>query len=350
MTDFLVDEKEIREYTFSEIKKSFEHHFNHCESYRRFCEDGYHISPADLNSFEDLEKIPQIPTAVFKSVDICSVDKETCRCCKSSGTNGAVSKIYRNRRTVQAFLESVLRETKRMYGLTAENCVIYNLGPAEEEAGDVWLAYAMGFLRNAVESFCFMQQGVLETGRLLQMLQEHNSAKRIVLLGPPAFYVRLFEYMKNKEMCLRLPENTLLLTAGGWKSKSGDTMSRDEFNELIVKYLGIGDAQIFDVYNQVESNTPFFECQYHNKHVPEGFHIIVRDPRTFKPLAEGREGVVTFLDSSSDSYPAFVTTDDVGYVTSDCQCGRKGQIFHYVRRVKTVETKGCAMKLDQQMV
>jgi len=350
MTDFLVDEKEMREYTFSEIKKSFEHHFNHCESYRRFCEDGYHFSPADVNSFADLEKIPQIPTAVFKSIDICSTDKETCKCCKSSGTKGAVSKIYRNRQTVQSFLDSVLRETNRMYGITAENCVIYDLGPSEEEAGDVWLAYAMGFLQHAVESFHFMKQGVLETGRLLEMLQEHNSTKRIVLLGPPAFYVRVFEYMKTIGMNLRLPESTLLLTAGGWKSKSGDTMSREVFNELIVKYFGIGEEQIYDVYNQVESNTPLFECGCHNKHVPEGFHIIVRDPRTFEPLEEGREGVVTFLDSSSDSYPAFVTTDDIGYVTSECPCGRKGQVFHYVRRVKTVETKGCAMKLDQKMI
>lgn len=349
MADFLVDETEMQEYTFSEIKKSFEHHFRHCESYRRFCEEGYHITPADLYSFADLEKIPQIPTAVFKSIDICSVEKETCKCCKSSGTKGAVSKIYRNKQTVRAFLESVLREAKRMYGLTAENCVIYDLGPAEEEAGDVWLVYAMGFLRNAVESFHFMQQGVLETGRLLEMMQKHNSAKRIVLLGPPAFYVRVFEYMEETGMQLQLPESTLLLTAGGWKSKSGDTMSRETLNALIVKYLGIGEAQIYDVYNQVESNTPFFECRCHNKHVPEGFHIIVRDPRTFEPLAEGREGVVTFLDPSSDSYPAFVTTDDIGFVTSACPCGRKGQVFHYVRRVKTVETKGCAMKLDQKM-
>ena len=78
--------------------------------------------------------------------------------------------------------------------------------------------------------------------------------------------------------------------------------------------------------------------------------MIVRDPRTFEKLDDGKEGVITFLDSSSNSYPAFVVTDDIGYVTNGCDCGLNGQVFHYVRRVETVETKGCAMKLDQKIL
>lgn len=349
MSFLLKNKKEPQNLLFTKLKENFEHHFQSCEPFRNYCVDFNKFTPEKLNSFNDLYMIPQISTAVFKAMDVCSVDKESCKCCKSSGTKGTVSKIYRDKQTVQAFLDSIVEQANLMYGLTADNCVIYNLGPSEEEAGDVWIAYAMGFLKTVYESYNFMHGGVLESDKLIEALKNHTSEKRIVMLGAPALFVRIFEIMETKGIHLNLPNDALLLTAGGWKSRTGDTMSREALNSLITKYFGIGDSQIYDVYNQVESNTPFFECRYHHKHVPAGFLMIVRDPRTLEKLEDGKEGLVTFLDSSSNSYPAFVLTDDIGYVTEGCECGIKGQIFHYVRRVNTVETKGCAMKLDQKV-
>ena len=348
MTDF--PKNKYADETFSKIKKSFEYHYTHCESYRNYCQHGYEeFTPEDLNQFEDLYKIPQISTAIFKTLDVCSTDKDSCKCCKSSGTKGTVSKIYRDKQTVQAFQNSIVEQANLMYGLTTDNCVIYNLGPSEEEAGDIWIAYVMGFLKNVYESYNFMHGGVLESDKLIDAVKNHTSKKRIVLLGAPALFIRVFEFMETKGIHLSLPDDALFLTAGGWKSRTGDTMSREALNELITKYFGIGESQIFDIYNQVESNTLFFECRYHHKHIPTDFLMIIRDPRTLEKLDDGQEGLVTFLDPGSNSYPAFVMTDDIGYVTEGCECGFKGQIFHYVRRVKTVETKGCAMKLDQNL-
>ena len=348
MVKFLENENEIRDYTFSEIKKSFAHHYQSCESYRKFC-DFHEFTPEKLISFEDLYSIPQIPTSIFKSLTVCSADKDSCKCCTSSGTKGAVSRIYRDDQTIRAFLETIVADAGKMYGLTKENCVVFNLGPSAEEAGDIWLAYVTGFLRYAVETHNYMHGGVLETEKLLADLKGCSADKRIVLLGAPALFMRVFSDMDAAGVSLQLPENTVVFTAGGWKSKTGAPLTREALCGLFTKYFGIGDAQYFDVYNQVESNTPFFECRCHNKHIPAGFLAVVRDPVTFEKVEDGKEGVVSFLDSSSSSYPAFVITDDIGSVTNGCECGLQGQVFHYVRRVRTVETKGCALKLDQKM-
>ena len=342
------DENELKDYTFSEIKKSFEYHYQNCDQYRKFC-DLHKINPDKLSSFEDLYSIPQIPTAVFKSVDVCSVDKGTCKCCQSSGTKGIVSKIYRDEKTIRAFLGSIIDIVRDSYGIKNDNCIIYNLGPKEEEAGDLWIAYAMGFLRYEFETYNFVHSGLLQSEKMIEQLKDHDNSKRMVLLGAPALFLRLFEYMDTIGQKLHLPNDAILFTAGGWKSKTGDTLTRSEMCERFSEYFGISEKQYFDIYNQVESNTPFFECKCHNKHIPAGYLVIIRDPVTFEKVEDGQEGVITFLDPSSNSYPAFVITDDIGSVTTDCECGYKGQILHYGRRVKTVETKGCAMKLDQKM-
>lgn len=349
MTDILNDENEIRQYTFSEMQKSFAHHYQNCQLYRQFC-DLHQFTPPQLTCFADLYNIPQIPTAIFKSLAVCSVDQETCKCCTSSGTKGYVSRIYRDGRTIRAFLDSIVRDLDSMYGLTPENCIIYNLGPSEEEAGDIWIAYVTGFLKHAFETYQYMHAGILETARFIQDLQAHPAEKRIALLGAPILFMKVFEYMERSGTVLHLPESALIFTAGGWKSKSGEALPRDILCAKFNRYFGTGQTQYFDVYNQVESNTPFFECRCGGRHVPAGYLVIARDPVTLKALPDSEEGVISFLDSSANSYPAFVITDDIGSVTTGCRCGYKGQVFHYGRRVKSVESKGCAIKLDQKIV
>lgn len=348
MFRYINDENERNEFTFNEIKKCFEFHYNNCIQYKVFC-DINEIEPSDINEFDDLYKIPQIPTAVFKSLDVHSVDKRACKCCTSSGTKGAVSRIYRDEATIRSFVETIRMDAGLLYGLTIDNCVVYNLGPSAAEAGDIWIAYVTGFLRNILETHNFMHSGVLETDALVEKLRNADGTKRIVLLGAPALFMKVFADMERNNIHLELPADAIVFTAGGWKVKSDISLGRDAICSMFKMYFGIDESQYFDVYNQVESNTPFFECKYHKKHIPAGFLAIIRDPVTLEKLDDGEEGIMTFIDSSSKSYPAFVMTDDIASVSEGCECGIGGQVFNYVRRVTAVETKGCALKLDQKM-
>ncbi|MBO4863973.1 MAG: hypothetical protein J5517_06390 [Eubacterium sp.] len=346
MTDYLDEEKDIKEYTFLEIKKSFEYHYKNCDSYRKYC-DLYRFTPDQLNVFDDMNVIPQIPTSIFKSIDVSSVEIESCKCCKSSGTKGLISKVYRNDETLWSFMNTAVKAIDKLYDFKLDNTIIYNLGPSIGEANDIWFSYATGFLDNVLETHYYMHNGILEYDKFLNDISNSDPEKNTFLLGPPSIYLKLINYMEEREIKLSLSDKSFVFTAGGWKNRNGDVMTRKSFSALIDVYLGVNESHLFDIFNQVESNTLLFECKCHNKHVPAGFHVIVRDPVSFEKVEDGKEGVITFLDSSSNSYPAFVITDDIGYVTNGCECGYKGQVFHYVRRVKTVETKGCAMKMDQ---
>ncbi len=345
---FINDDDLRKKFTFDEIKKSFESHYINCESYRKYC-DSCSFTPSQLNDFNDLYSIPQIPTAIFKSVDVYSGDKSECKCCTSSGTKGVVSKIYRDRKTIESFVETIEQTVSKLYGLTKENSVIFNLGPELEEAGDIWLAYVTGFLKNVYETYNFMHSGIFETDKLIEKIN-NTSGKRIVLLGAPVLFMKLFADLKAKNIKMTLPKDSVAFTVGGWKSINGDVLTRNELCEMFREYLDIETNQYYDIYNQVESNTPFFECKNHKKHIPSGYLVIIRDPVTLEKMNNGEEGIISFLDSSAGSYPSFVISDDIGSVSEKCECGIGGQILNYKRRVQTVEAKGCALKIDQRLV
>jgi long-chain-fatty-acid---luciferin-component ligase len=98
----------------------------------------------------------------------------------------------------------------------------------------------------------------------------------------------------------------------------------------------------------VELNTVLFECDRHRLHIPPWLHVSARDPGTLDALPSGQTGVLAWLDPTAASYPAFLLSDDFGVVNdSACACGRSGESVAIVRRVRKVEARGCALKLDR---
>ena len=236
MVRFIENEKERKDFTFTEIKKSFCFHYQNCDSFRAYC-DMYHFTPDSINTFEDLYMIPQITTTIFKSMDVLSKEKRSCKCCTSSGTKGVVSRIYRDKATVRAFLDSVYSGLNRFYDMDIKETVILNLGCDKEEAGDVWLAYVTGFLNSDMETRNFVHSGILETQKLVETINDPEMKKRILLLGPPTLFLKVFEDMEKENIKVKLPENAVVITAGGWKNKSNISLSREEFLKKLNIYF-----------------------------------------------------------------------------------------------------------------
>lgn len=79
--------------------------------------------------------------------------------------------------------------------------------------------------------------------------------------------------------------------------------------------FGLNDiSQIRDTFNQVELNTCFFEDDQQRKCVPPWVYARALNPRTLQPLSDGEIGLMSYMDASATSYPAFLITDDLGYV------------------------------------
>jgi long-chain-fatty-acid---luciferin-component ligase len=100
----------------------------------------------------------------------------------------------------------------------------------------------------------------------------------------------------------------------------------------------------------VELNTLLSECECGNKHIPVWLDVFALDMETYEVADNGVLGLLGFLDASARSFPAFIISGDLGYISfdDDCPCGRKGRCVKVVRRINTIDSRGCALKMSHR--
>src|SRR5712691_8411839 len=92
------------EFQFSVIRDAFVFHYERCTPYRRFA-NGAGVRPESLRAYDDLRRIPLIPSSLFKELDIRSVPpQDVAKVCLSSGTRGILSRVPRDTVTLERFL------------------------------------------------------------------------------------------------------------------------------------------------------------------------------------------------------------------------------------------------------
>jgi len=124
------------------------------------------------------------------------------------------------------------------------------------------------------------------------------------------------------------------------------------FNEQLADAFGIKPLDIIDIYGFTEQmglNYPDCECGC--KHTSTYARVVVRDPVTREVLPDGKEGMLEFITPIPHSYPGnVILTDDIGYIESEpCPCGRSGQRFRVVGRMKKAEVRGCGDILSAKL-
>jgi long-chain-fatty-acid---luciferin-component ligase len=152
--------------------------------------------------------------------------------------------------------------------------------------------------------------------------------------------------MEEGRRCVRLDDNSFVVSAGGWKQRQNEAISRDEYTRRVTGAFGIDAGRARDSYNMVELNSVLNECEFHEKHVVPWVDVQARDARTNQVIEDGELGCLAFYDGSALSYPCFVLAEDYGFVYSDkCRCGRIGKRVKVVRRLEGIESRGCALKM-----
>ena len=341
---------DIKEIQTNLISESFKYHFQNCISYRNYCET-LGVRPEDIKTYDDLSKIPLVPSILFKEHDILSCNMSNIvKACISSGTKGSISKIFRDETTLNRFLGSIQSCLDQIFNLDDVFCI--HLGPSTEEAGDLWFSYAISLVdlvyptENFVVNNTFYPKQAYE-----KILEVKDKYENIMIIGAPIMFLEFITYLMENNIKLENCESFLFITAGGWKRFSGKEIQKEEFRSMIRECFGnTNDKYYRDVLNMVELNTVLPECEYHVKHLPPWVKVFIIDPATMKPVNDGEHGIIAFLDPSSTSYPCFILSDDVGRIvfTGECKCGRSGQGIEILRRIKSVEARGCALKIDKK--
>lgn len=308
------------------------------------------FDPDFVREPHDLSLVPVLPSSVFKS-DLLTAsgmpDGATQRC-TSSGTQGTKSVVLRDPRTMDRFMGSIAQGVREFLTQDAVWRALL-LSPRVTEEDDLWFAFVLGLLELEFAAQYFVQDETFAIADVYEALAATEDGVRPVVIGPPALLAELLQWMDRNGFRLDLGQRDgVVITAGGWKRRANETVPRGALEELATDLLGISRTAFRDIFNMVELNSVLFECEEHRKHVPPTIELLVRDPADLSPTSAGELGVISYLDPTPTSYPGFVLSDDLGLIdTTTCPCGRIGTTVQFVRRLKRLEERGCAIKMDR---
>ena len=98
--------------------------------------------------------------------------------------------------------------------------------------------------------------------------------------------------MDERDIHVKLPENSKILLGGGWKQFYTEQVDKDIFYELAKRVLGVDDSNIIEFFGAVEHPILYCDCKNHHFHVPVYSRVFIRDADTLEVLENEKEDVL----------------------------------------------------------
>lgn len=306
------------------------------------------FAPSQMQRVEDLALVPTVTSGLFKRRTVRNAGHEDAQACTSSGTRGTKSIVWRDRRTLERFVGSVTHGIEEFFG-RSEARRGFVIGPATEEAGDLWFSYVLSLVNLLFDTTFYVRSDAPRYGDLLRDLAGIGESESPFIIAPPSLLADFLRWMEREEKTLDLSgSDPLVITSGGWKKREAEAIDRQELERLVGDRLGVPEVNCRDFFNMVEINSVIFECEYKRKHIPPWLAVIPRNVADMSVQPYGEAGLLTFLDPTAVSYPGFVCSEDFGVVEKrDCECGRSGEVLRITRRLSGVEERGCGQKMNR---
>ncbi|NPA36537.1 MAG: hypothetical protein GXO47_06785 [Chlorobi bacterium] len=349
-----LSETERKDLLTGSIIEAAEHHYKNNTVWRKLC-DVKNFKPSDINSYDDLNRIPVISTRAFKGgFDLLSVPKEDIvKVHMSSGTSGNRSRVPRDRITLERARKSILKSNAKFR--KGDAGYLGMMSPSPEEISDLTIANYAKISLEDYKSYDFFLKldGGFDPEKVVEKLNSVTD-RPVNLGGAPMLILALADYvMKTGNKILTMDENSAVTSGGGFKSAKGDVVDRETFNQIVMKAFNVKEENVRDTYSMSELNGVFNECEHHMKHIPPFFYISIRNPSNLdEEVPLGEEGLPVFIDPLAHSYPGFIIADDIVSIKTgpfeECACGIVGPTFApKVRRAEGAEEKGCGRHVDE---
>ncbi len=295
----------------------------------------------------------------------------------SSGTSGQYSFVPRDNNTRMGLMMNSALVFQPFFGKVLENISEYDAAIMNFKGGSAGVQAASNSIANIVQhSYCLYDMVMpADAVRILQRGPRNDEERtfidefdRVMTREKDQRYEVMLDNirasLKNgqkilmqsacyqlKELCkkaveqggLILPEGSILLFGGGWKTFEGEKMEKSELIDLIEAAFGLKGESAVEGYSMIEMNTMMTCCSQARFHIPPLMEPIVFDEDLTPIDGTGTAGIFGFLDPFALSYPGFlVSGDEIRLWHGDCPCGRKGYaIDGEIRRVAGKEVKGC---------
>lgn len=353
---------EIERLFVEAMKQNISWHIGKCAFYERLAKSR-HFSPDQLESMDDMDKVPFIHANFFKTHEILSIDRSDVAIhLTSSGTTGQKSQIFFDAWSIGA-ARRMVDFIHDYYGLRSSQPVNYVLNSYEPEPGmDLGTANTMKFLTSYAPAkgiaFALRRKGPgqheFDAFGVVDALGRYSQEGRPVrIIGFPAFLLFTLNRMQGMGIGpLKLHPDSLVFLAGGWKGHAKQEVTKTVLYSLINNMLGIPEERIRSSFGSVEHSIPYIECARHNLHIPIWSKVYIRDIRTLEVAGYGKPGFLQFVSPYITSVPAQgVMMGDLAQLhpAASCTCGLKTDYFEILGRAGTSANKSCAAAAAELM-
>ncbi|MBJ12664.1 MAG: acyl-protein synthetase [Candidatus Marinimicrobia bacterium] len=319
-----------------------EFHYRKCPEYKKILNSMW----KGFTDYSSLKDFPYLPVSIFKNLDLISTKTKDIKITlTSSGTTGQnVSKIFLDvsASTIQqkALANSLSKflGAKRLPMLVIDTKSVFNNPKLMSARG----AGVLGLMRYGTDHhFALDENGEPDFKEVKKFLKKYKG-KPFFMFGFTFMVWKEF-YNKFKSHGLDL-SNGVLIHSGGWKKMIEEAVSPNEFRSSITEEFNLDS--IYNFYGMVEQiGSLFFEGPSNLLYPPNFADVIIRDPETFEPLPNGKEGLIQVLSMLPTSYPGnSLLTEDLGIIENiDPNVdGWMGKGLRIIGRVPKAELRGCS--------
>ncbi|MDD4923930.1 MAG: hypothetical protein PHF74_03740 [Dehalococcoidales bacterium] len=179
--------------------------------------------------------------------------------------------------------------------------------------------------------------------RLIDKIEKSTGkGQRIFIFGAPYQFKELCEILMDDNRKLGLKENSIALMGGGWKTFTGEAVSRETLVDMIGETLNIKPEMALEGYSMTETSALTMRCKYGRFHIPPIIEPLIFDAALNPLEGDDVKGTFGFMDTLATSHPGFLISNDyVHMVNSDCECGLQGPAILEIGRLPGAEVKGC---------
>ena len=302
--------EELKKLQSEKLVKQVKHVYENVAYYRDLM-DKKGVKPEDIQSIDDLHKLPFISKADLRDAypyGLLAKPLDECvRIHSTSGTTGRRVIAFYTQKDVDLWEDCCARAIVAAGGSNKDVChVAYGYGLFTGGAGLHGGSHKVGCLTLPMSSG--------NTERQAQFMMDLNST---ILCCTPSYAAYIGEYLKEQGY---KPED-IPLKAGIF----GAEPWTEEMRKNIEATLGI---KAYDIYGLTETSGPgvAFECsEQAGMHVNEDhFYPEIIDPDTGEVLPEGSKGELVFTSLDKEAFPLlrYRTRDICVLSRKKCSCGR----------------------------
>lgn len=339
------------------VKENSKYQYDNCPEYKKILES-MNFKPDFIESYDDIQKIPFLPTLFFKNHNIYSMPSYKMIKATSAGTKGKFSNIGFDFTGLLCGLRMVLKigKWRKLFSFIPANYIVFGYKPHRKNKTAVTkTAFGATLFTPAIRRTYALKykkgKYVPDLEGIVKAIEKYSKSRfPLRFMGFPSYTYFVLKMMDERGKRYKLKKGSKIMLAGGWKQFYKDQVEKEVLYKLANKVLGIEEEDIIEFFGAVEHPILYCDCINHHFHVPAYSRVIIRDVESLEPVENGKIGLVNLITPMIKATPILsVVTDDLGilYDGEECGCGILSPYLEIVGRIGLKDIKTCAAGAEE---